>query len=324
MKADNNSTGGGSDAGLLAAASGAPGANGGAGQPAANGGGAQDAATGPGFVRDAEAAGRDLDEDAGPGEIPSNGEICDGIDNDNNGLIDDADVEQDGVCDCLRIATIGAGGPWSGESVFRSWPNARAQNAVTALGDRVLSEELLKPYQVIILLDVAPTRDDAGVGILPAHHVFSDAEVAAFQAWVQAGGGVMTTSGYRADEATEVTNVNRLLAPFGMGYSTTKLEEDGYVETWMSHPLTQGVMKIYTANGVEPDGTNGQTLATDSLGRSALQVPRTGDARIVVWSDDWVTYETQWQATQDQQVERFWLNILAWLGPMGGCQIAGR
>jgi len=277
---------------------------------------------GTGVVRDAEAAGRDLDEDAGPAEIPSNGEVCDGLDNDGNGLIDDADVEGDGVCDCLRIATIGAGGPWGGESVFRDWPNSRAQNAVTALGDRILTDALLKPYQVIIVLDVAARQDDTTAGILSAHHVFSAAEVAAFTAWVRAGGGVMTTIGYRPDEADEVTNVNRLLLPFGMGYSTTKVELDGYVETWVDHPLSQGVHRIYTANGVEPDGASAKTLATDAENRVALQVPQAQDTHIVVWGDDWLTYETQWKAQDDQQVERLWRNILSWLGPTGGCQVS--
>jgi hypothetical protein len=152
--------------------------------------------------------------------------------------------------------------------------------------------------------------------------VFTAAEVSAFSSWVLAGGGVMTTAGYRPDEADEVTNVNRLLTPLGMGYSTTKLEVDGYVESWVDHPLTQGILKIYTANGIEPDGARAKTLATDSMNRVVLQAPASGDARIVVWGDDWLTYATQWQSRSDQQVQRFWLNILSWLGPTGGCQLS--
>jgi hypothetical protein len=34
----------------------------------------------------------------------------------------------------------------------------------------------------------------------------------------------LTTIGYSNNEANEVVNVNRLLNPLGMGYSTTKLD----------------------------------------------------------------------------------------------------
>lgn len=269
-----------------------------------------------------ESAGRDLGEDAGPREKPPNGELCDGMDNDRNGRIDDVDIESDGVCDCLRIASIGAGGVWGGQSVFRSWPNNRAQNPVIALGDRVLTDELLEPYHVIVLLDVAATPDGVETIELPPHHMFSAEEVAAFERWVRAGGGVATTIGYRAP--VEVDNVNRLLAPFGMGYSTTDADLHGYVETWQAHPVTAGVRKILTQGGVRPDGSAGLTLARDSLGRAALQVTQTPDARIVVWGDEWITYDTQWQAREDQQVEPLWLNLLSWLSPSVMCQAAPR
>jgi hypothetical protein len=258
-----------------------------------------------------------------PRELPANGEICDGIDNDGNGLIDDADVENDGVCDCLKIASLGVGGASSdGQTVFANWPNARSQNPVMALGDRKLSDALLQPFEVLIVLDVA-TMDIGGNGItLHANHAFSDAEVAALQRWVQAGGGMLTTTGYSADEAKEVVNVNRLLTPFGMAYSTKKLDVDGYVEDWVDHPITEGVHKIFTANGVEPDGAHALTLAKDTAAHVVLQVPdpATTDARVIAWGDEWITYESQWKAQDDQQVERFWLNSLAWLSPSEVCQ----
>ena len=281
------------------------------------------AASRDGGVRDAsdlQPAGWDLDETRSPPEIPSNGEICDGLDNDHNGRVDDADVEGDGVCDCLRIATIGSSGLWGGERVFRDWPNARAQHAVTALGNRTLTAELLAPFQIIIVLDVADHSEDLMVGTPPAHHAFTPSEVAAFAAWARDGGGVIATAGYRTNEADEVSNVNRLLAPFAMGFSASKLDVDGYVEHWTEHALTQGVTRVYTYNGIEPDGRNAKTLATDEQDHAVLQVSLTQDARVVAWGDDWVTYASQWKTHSDQQVERFWLNIFAWLAPVGGCQ----
>jgi hypothetical protein len=269
----------------------------------------------------------DTPQDPTPVEIPSNGEVCDGIDNDGNGKIDDADVEGDGVCDCLRIATLGSSGVWSGQSVFKDWPNNRGQNRVVALADQTLSDALLEPYQVIVVLDVA-TMSGVGNGfMLTAHHVFSDQEVAAFERWVRAGGGVMTTIGYRDDKALEVVNVNRLLAPLGMGYSTTKLEVDGMIENWVEHPITNGVHKVFSAHGVEPDGSAGLTLAKDSENRVALQATQPVDkqgVRVVTWGDEWITYDSLWQDTDDQQVEQLWQNMLAWLSPQEMCQKASQ
>jgi hypothetical protein len=273
---------------------------------------------------DVDASGPDSAKrpDSGAPELPANGEVCDGVDNDHNGRIDDADVEADGVCDCLKIATIGAGGAWSDETVFTAWPNSHAQNPVTALGDRKLSDALLEPYQVIIVLDVAAMTGMGNGRMQPANHAFSTTEVEAFERWVRAGGGVMTTIGYRVDETNEVSNVNRLLAPFGMGYSTTKHSVDGYVESWDEHPITTDVHKIWTLNGVEPDGSAGLTLAKDSAGRAVLQAMQVWDVRIVLWGDDWITYDSQWQASADQQVEQLWRNILTWLSPLEPCQAA--
>lgn len=252
-------------------------------------------------------------------------EVCDGIDNDGNGVTDDVDVNSDGVCDCLNIATIGEIGPWSdGGNVFENWLTTRSPNGYVALKDQVLTDELLKPYQVIVVLYVGTVMvygNGANPRTAVPHHTFTDAEVAAFERWVRHGGGTMTTIGYAGDEATEATNVNRLLKPFGMGYSTTKLSLDGYVKKWTPHELTEGVSNIFTANGSEPDGPNATSLAWDQNSSVALQVSQADSGRVVVWGDEWITYDSQWQAITDQQVARFWLNILQWLSPPKVCRV---
>jgi hypothetical protein len=263
--------------------------------------------------------GRELDEPVPPPRAPQElpAELCDGQDNDGNGLIDDADIESDGVCDCLRIATLGIGGVASANVVFENWPNQRAQNPVTPLGNRRLTDALLKPYQVIVILDVATMEEPANNFLLPAHHDFSAEEVAAFERWVRAGGGVLTTIGYRADEAREVVNVNRLLAPFGMAYSTKKQALEGFVQDWSAHQVTDGVSNVYVSNGVEPAGSSAITLARDSDEHVALQAAMDPKVRVLAWGDEWITFDELWQAIDEQQVERFWLNMLDWLYPQG-------
>ncbi|MGC4092816.1 MAG: hypothetical protein QM756_34015 [Polyangiaceae bacterium] len=248
-------------------------------------------------------------------------EVCDGKDNDQNGIIDDVDVGNDGVCDCLNIATLGTIGPWSsGGDVFAAWLNARSPMGAVALSDQVLTEDLLRPFQVIVSLHVG-TMEIAGNGkTVPAHHAFSDAEVAVFKAWVENGGGTMSTIGYFGDEAREVVNVNKLLSPLGVGYSTTKLDLNGFVTTWNPHPVSMGITSINTNNGVEPDD-RGTTVAIGNNQRLALKVNEVGKGKVVVWGDEWITYDSEWADLKNQQVELFWVNILKWLSPPNRCQV---
>jgi hypothetical protein len=252
-------------------------------------------------------------------------EVCDGIDNDSNGIIDDVDEGHDGVCDCLNIATIGHIGPWSdGGDIFATWLNERSPLGAVALEDQVLTPELLQPFQIVVVLHV-DTTEARGIGregrVSPAHHPFTDAEAVAFLEWVAKGGGAMTTIGYAGNEVEEVVNVNLLLNPLGLGYSSTKLSLTGNIDRWEPHPITTGVSRIFTDDGAEPDGALGTSLAWDGNDRVALQVGEFESGRVVVWGDEWLTYDSEWEDLTDQQVELFWLNVLKWLSPAETCQV---
>lgn len=266
----------------------------------------------------------DLTTGGGAGGAPNaEPEVCDGVDNDGNGIVDDVDEGGDGVCDCLTIGTLGQIGPWSnGGNVFETWLNARSPLGATDLGDQVLTAEVLAPFQVIVVLHVDTTSVSNDDRTAAAHHEFSADEATAFGAWVEAGGGVMTTIGYTGDEAAEVANVNRLLNTLGMGYSATNLDLTGFIDDWdADHPVTMGVSNIFTDNGVEPAGTAGIVVAHNAEGMPALEVAETGSGRVVVWGDEWITYDSEWEDVEEQQVELFWINILKWLSPPMTCQV---
>jgi hypothetical protein len=248
-------------------------------------------------------------------------ELCNGKDDDRNGIIDDVDAGHDGVCDCLNIATVGHIGPWSnGGNIFKTWLDARSPIGAVELADDELTADELAKYQIVVVLHVATTEVDNEGVVATAHHAFSEAETGVFDAWVRGGGGVMTTIGYSGNEADEIVNVNTLLAPLGMGYSTDKLDLSGNVEEWVTHPVSDGISNIFTDNGVEPDGPDGMTIALGG-DKVALQVAQIDTGRVAVWGDEWITYDSEWADVDGQQVEHFWLNLLKWLSPPGQCQV---
>src|SRR5690606_35906892 len=127
-------------------------------------------------------------------------EVCDGIHNDRQRTIDNVDPDGDGMRDCETSGAIGRSGPGSsGGDILKDWLRARTAIPPTVLGDSTLTTEVLQGLNVIVVLraDTAPLDQDDS----PAHHEFSADEVDAMDAWVRAGGGLMTTIGYQGDEA---------------------------------------------------------------------------------------------------------------------------
>ncbi|MDI3286849.1 ThuA domain-containing protein [Polyangium sp. 15x6] len=289
---------GGSGAGSSSTGSGQGGAGqGGAGQGGENVGGAFVGSGGAGNGTGGGGAG-------GP-------EVCDGIDNDNDGTIDNVDVGNDGICDCLRIATLGLAGVWGNGDVFATWLDTRSDNGAVSLNDQVLTKDLLDKYQVI----VAQNLSELG-------RTYSTAEVEALSEWVKAGGGFMTLIGY-ADPA-ERTNVNTLLGAFGMSYGAQQiLPKNGGatipVTNWVTHPVTNGVTRIGVDNGYPVEGT-GQTLATEQ-GHDLLKAQEVGSGHVLMWGDEWITYDSEWTEHPEYQLELFWLNAIKWLTPAKNCQV---
>lgn len=248
-------------------------------------------------------------------------EVCDGLDNDGDGIADNVDAGGDGICDCLNIGTIGAIGPWSnGGNIFKEWLDTRSPIPAREIGNGTLDAAALAGLDVIVSLRVDTAALGEGMGT-PAHHEFANTEVAALEAWVRAGGGFLTTIGYQGDEAAEVENVNRLLAPFGLGYSDTNLDLNGFIETWAPHPISEGVERVRTDNGVEPDDSNGTVVARGSGNRVAMVVDEIDAGRVIVFGDEWITYDSEWVDVEDQQIELLWLNMIKWLTPPARCQV---
>lgn len=235
-------------------------------------------------------------------------EVCDGVDNDGNGIIDDVDVGHDGVCDCLRIATLGATGTAGGTGVFETWLDTRSDLGADDLGDQVLTPELLAPYQIILSQNIAGRTRTAE-------------EAAALDGWIRAGGGFMTLTGYGG--TSEPANVNTLLAPTGVQYGTGLiLCGCGFtlpIDGWHPHPISEMVTRLGIDNGYPVMGAG--TVVADQSGYDVLRAAEVGSGRVIVWGDEWISFDSEWTGHPDYQVERFWLNAIKWLSPPTTCQV---
>lgn len=257
-----------------------------------------------GATRDFGGGGRDIgplpDGTMGP-------EVCDGIDNDLNGVIDDVDEGGDGICDCLIIATLGEPGEWGDGDVFATWLDERSDIGATALGDTTLTPELLEPYQVIVAQDLRGRE-------------YSDAEVDALRGWLESGGGLMTLIGYGSPD--ERTNVNQLLAPSGLQYDATPILAGSPtvpVTEWETHPVSEMVTQVGVDNGYEVVG-EGDVVAREG-GFVVLRAATLGEGKVLVWGDEWITYDSEWNDHPEYELERFWLNAIKWLTPETECQV---
>lgn len=280
-----------------------------------------DSGTGPGGNEDGGHGGFGSDDGGGS---TSNLEVCDGIDNDGDGIIDNVDVGGDGVCDCLKIATLGFPGTVGEGDVFSSWLNGKSTAGAVALEAKTLTPELLEGFDVIVAQDVREgSQIGKGKGIGRA---YAKAEVDTLEAWIKAGGGFMTLTGY--GDTNEMTNSNRLLAPFGMKYGPDAiLKKNGSVTVpiahWTtSHPLAADITKVGVDNGHPVYG--GDLIAWEPQ-PGKYDVGRATSAEkghVFVWGDEWITFNSEWKNVADYQVERFWLNTLKWLSPANQCQVA--
>lgn len=284
------------------------GKSGGGGKSGAGGNGAGSGAGGSGGLNLGGSGGGGAGD--GGVVVTGNEDICDGIDNDNNGIIDDVDKGKDGICDCLRIATLGEPGTVGQPNVFDAWLAARSTYGTTQLKDQTLTPELLKQYQVIVSQNVSN------------NHSYSAAEVSALEAWIKSGGGLMTLIGYAGP--SEIQNVNKLLAPYGMSYGPEQiLQKSGSntipVTNWVQHPVTNGVSKIGVDNGYPVNGA-GLVLATEQSW-NLLRVQEVAAGKVVMWGDEWLTFDSEWSGHPEYQIELFWVNTIKWLTPANNCQV---
>lgn len=259
---------------------------------------------------------------------------------------------------CVRIGMFGRppsygamqNGPDSTDAL-KNWLNAHVKAGTsvdTVTMDTPITPDLLGKYDVILLQ--ALEQREGG-----PYWTFSSDELAAFEAWVRAGGGVIALTGY-GGQAAEVNPTNQLLAFTGMAYNT----DDAFatcpdnccycagssipVHGWHpEHPIAANVTAVGAFHGRTISAGDADLVASE--GSAVYGATKSFDAgRVFLFFDEWVTYSSQWtQAagaggfTPDQscsdpnnvcygrtpadgyQVPQFWYNALKWASGDATC-----
>ena len=131
----------------------------------------------------------------------------------------------------------------------------------------------------------------------------------------------MTLIGFA--EPDEITNVNTLLSSFGLSYGAEQIlpREGGQtvpVTEWLEHPVTLGISLIGVDNGYPVQG--GGAIALEQ-GFEVLAPFETELGHVLVWGDEWITYNSEWTEHPEYQVELFWVNAIKWLTAATDCQV---
>lgn len=230
-------------------------------------------------------------------------EICNGVDDDCNGFVDDLDLGMDGFCDCYRIGIIGNNGlGLDAEFEAQLATNGIISTRFGTMPNHQLTTPELEPFDILIIDQLT--------------HQYPPSQAAILQNWVEAGHGLISMAGY-ADDQTDIDQQNSLASVSGLTY-VQPLAGDP-VELWEPHPVATGASGVQVHGGwpvqgagevfVRPQGQPGVSLGTAKM---------VGNGAAISFADEFISYDSEWMMIPE--VEVLWSNMIAWVGPKDICR----
>jgi hypothetical protein len=259
-----------------------------------------------------------------------------------------------GNCACMNILSLGKVAHYGANSdstdAFQQYLNTKSNARMTLLTDRTtITPALLAANDVVILQAL---EDSEYIGFWS----YDQSEIDALASWVRAGNALIALTGY-GGTPDEVDPANQLLAFAGISYG----KSDTFVScpdnfcycTDSSIPFSGWSANAFLgAHMVAPNGGPGavgvfhgrpitcvdtadgpcQVVASDPQAGVVGVAKQIGKGHVFVWSDEWVTYTSQWGATNTHgadcnghtagelyDVPQFWYNAIRWLVPDASC-----
>jgi hypothetical protein len=226
---------------------------------------------------------------------------------------DGATIEAGGGCQHLNIGILGNHGS-NASSNFQSWlvsAGTSVQRIQTTAPTPAITAATLQPFDVVILDWL--TRD------------YSAAEASVLAAFVSAGGGLVSMSGYDG-VTTDDWHANSLLAPIALAYTGQLLNPPGAevpVTDFASHPITAGLTSVSFKGGYAIADLGGSASSRtpiaflpDPSGSGVLPVGfavQMSKGRAFVWGDEWISFDSEWSTIP--QIKQLWVQVFAWISP---------
>jgi hypothetical protein len=236
-----------------------------------------------------------------------------------------------GRCTCFNIASIGqpgcsgceaAGAGGDTTSSFVSYLNLHSSaNVDTYTTKPTLTADFLSRYDVIIIQGLydgcSGKSGNPPWSIVGNTWTFAASEITALQAWVKAGGGVITLSGF-VSNTTEVQPLNSVIGPvtnnditYGtddihgqdLGGQTFCLGESDPLGNWVTtlqngnaDPIGQGIGEIGAFHGRPIHVAPGSSVVIDNQDGTYVYAAHEdiGMGHVFAFFDEWVTYTSQW------------------------------
>jgi hypothetical protein len=263
-----------------------------------------------------------------------------------------AQVCSDAGCTCIRVASIGHEGIWGAcgmngdsTSAFETWLDTQSTATIDTYTTKpTLTPGFLAQYDVILLQWLRDVSDAGSDGDL---WQFSPAEVAALASWVKGGGGLIALSGYDGD-GQEVTPLNTLLSFTDFTYNMDGTSGSNCNSCWggacaltgwnMTTPIGAHITQVGLAFGrsisLAVDAGYSPTVDAPCPGVNDCAVHEDiGKGHVFAYTDEWVTYTSQWLGTSscipsscagntpadDFQVPQFWYNAIHYASSSAQC-----
>jgi hypothetical protein len=231
------------------------------------------------------------------------------------GLMINLDAGSDGASPCTQLNIGIFGNPGANPSSnFQTWLVSAGTSVqrVQTTTTEPLTAATLQPFDVVVLDWL--TRD------------YTPAEAATFAAWISAGGGVASMSGYDGN-TTDDWHANSLLAPLEVAYSGPLL--NGPVTQFAAHPITVGLTSVTFAGGYAISDLGGTASTRTPIGflpspsgsgnvavAYAIQMSQ---GRAFVWGDEWIEFDSEWSTLPE--IKQLWVQVFAWISPMNKCAL---